>query len=305
VSPALSIDHLDVRFGEVAAVSDVSLHLDEGTVLGFVGPNGAGKTTTMRAVFGLVEPAGGSLRWADAPIGPAQRRTFGYMPEERGLYAKMRVHDQLRYFGRLHGMRPADAARAATATIERLDIEQYADRPLATLSLGNQQRVQLGVSLVHRPPLLVLDEPFSGLDPMGVEVMAGALAEERDRGASILFSSHQLELVERLSDRVAILLRGSLAAEGTLEQLRARDAERRFVVEVPGAPDDWWHGVEHVRPLQDAPAPADGRPVARRFLVDRPGAERALLQAAERTGHLVAFGPDRPSLARIFRDLVA
>lgn len=302
----LSISDLDVVFGDRSAVSGVSLDLEPGSISGFVGPNGAGKTTTMRSIFGLVRPAGGTLHWRGHPIGPEQRRSFGYMPEERGLYAKMQVQDQLTYVGRIHGMSRAVAEGAAGETIRRVGIEQHAEPPVERLSLGNQQRVQLGASLVHRPDLLVLDEPFSGLDPVGVEVMAGALAEERDRGAAILFSSHQLELVEHLSDRVAILSSGRLVAEGTIEELRARDDEHRVIVEVPGADPGWWRGVDGVRPMPPADAEANGRgrPQATRFVVERPGADDGLLRAAQQTGRLVAFGPERPSLSSIFRELV-
>jgi ABC-2 type transport system ATP-binding protein len=293
VYPLLRIDRLQVRFGEKTAVSDLSLDLEPGQLTGFVGPNGAGKTTTMRAVFGLVKPASGTVRFRDAPVDAGTRRRFGYMPEERGLYAKMRVTDQLVYFGRIFGMSAADARTAADELVARLGIEEYAQKPLDKLSLGNQQRVQLAAALIHRPELLVLDEPFSGLDPTGVQTMTRTLLAERDRGVAILFSSHQLDLVERICDRVAIIVRGELVAVGTLDELRSRGREERVAIEVAGAAEDWWRVVPDVRRT-------DERGGTELFVVDRPGAEDELLRAAQAAGRVVAFGPDRPSLGDVF-----
>ena len=176
---------------------------------GLVGRNGAGKTTAMRIVLGLAEPDGGEVRLNGSPIDDAARRRIGYMPEERGLYPKMRVIDQLEFFGQLSGMtagrRPVRGRRAGSSASGVAD--RAGDR-LDELSLGNQQRVQLAAALVHGPELLVLDEPFSGLDPVGVDVLSAVLREEVDRGAAVVFSSHQLELVEHLCDAVTILDQG-------------------------------------------------------------------------------------------------
>jgi ABC-2 type transport system ATP-binding protein len=150
----------------------------------------------MRIAMGLLAADSGSVRWQDQPLTFATRRRFGYMPEERGLYPKMRVVEQVAYFARLHGMRPADAAAAAAGAIEELDVLAGPHDLVQNLSLGNQQRVQLAAALVHDPELLILDEPFSGLDPVGVDLMAGVLGQRREKGVAVLFSSHQLELVE-------------------------------------------------------------------------------------------------------------
>jgi ABC-2 type transport system ATP-binding protein len=187
-------------------------------MFGFVGPNGAGKTTAMRIILGVLSADRGEVRWRGAPVDAAMRRRFGYMPEERGLYPKMRVRTQLIYLAALHGL--AAPGAAADRWIERLGIAERADDRVEQLSLGNQQRVQLAAALVHEPELLVLDEPFSGLDPVGVDVLSGVLKEYAATGVPVVFSSHQLELVERLCEAVAIIKDGRLVASGTVEELR-------------------------------------------------------------------------------------
>ena len=192
-------------------------------MLGFLGPNGAGKTTTMRAIFGLVELDGGQVLWDGRPIGLAERLRFGYMPEERGLYPRMPVGEQIAYFGRLHGL-DASAARAAAARwLERLGLAGRAAAKVEELSHGNQQRAQLAAALVHEPELLVLDEPFAGLDPVAVRTLAEILRGEAARGAAVLFSSHQLELVEDICEDVAIIDHGRIVA-GDVAALKRRVA---------------------------------------------------------------------------------
>jgi ABC-2 type transport system ATP-binding protein len=216
----LRLGELRKRYGDTVALDGVSFDVAEGQMFGFVGPNGAGKTTLMRIVLGVLAADSGTVTWRGAPIDAEARRRIGYMPEERGLYPKMRVRDQLVYMARLHGAPEEAATAAAERWLERLGIAERADDAVEALSLGNQQRVQLGVALVHEPDLLVLDEPFSGLDPDGVDALSGALQEEIDaRGVPVIFSSHQLELVERLCDSVAIIAHGRIRASGTLEEV--------------------------------------------------------------------------------------
>jgi ABC-type Na+ transport system ATPase subunit NatA len=193
------------RYGEVVALDDLSFSVREGQMFGFVGPNGAGKTTAMRIVLGVLEPDAGEVRRRGRPVDAQTRRRMGYMPEERGLYQKMRVRDQLEYFARLHGLSPKDARDSTTYWTERLGVAERSGDRVEQLSLGNQQRVQLAAALVHGPELLVLDEPFSGLDPVGVDVLAEVLAERARGGVPVIFSSHQLDLVERLCEAVAII----------------------------------------------------------------------------------------------------
>jgi ABC-2 type transport system ATP-binding protein len=227
--PALQLRDLRKRYGETVALDGVSFAVGEGEMFGFVGPNGAGKTTTMRIVLGVLAADSGAVSWRGGPIGVAERRRIGYMPEERGLYPKMRVRDQLVYMARLHGAAEADAGAAADRWLERLGIAERGGDAVEALSLGNQQRVQLAVALVHEPDLLVLDEPFSGLDPDGVDALSGALTEEiRARGVPVIFSSHQLELVERLCDSVAIIAAGRIATSGRLDELGDRPLAELF-----------------------------------------------------------------------------
>jgi ABC-2 type transport system ATP-binding protein len=231
---ALELRGLSKRYGAKTALEDVSFSVAAGQMFGFVGPNGAGKTTTMRIILGVLAPDEGEVRWRGAAIGAEERRRIGYMPEERGLYPKMRVRDQLVYMAELHGVEPDAAAASAERWMRRLEIGGRAEDPVEALSLGNQQRVQLAVALVHEPDLLILDEPFSGLDPDGVDALGGALQEEIEaRGVPVVFSSHQLELVERLCDSVAIIAAGRIALTGRVAELEGsladafREATRR------------------------------------------------------------------------------
>lgn len=286
----LELCELTKRFSTTTALDGLSLTVRAGEICGFVGQNGAGKTTAMRLVLGVLQADGGEVRWQGAPVDAAVRRRTGYMPEERGLYPKMRVGDQLRYLGRLHGL----GAQAAGASVGRLlaDLgiaEREGDR-LESLSLGNQQRVQLAAALVHDPELLVLDEPFSGLDPVGVEVLAATLRARVDRGVPVLFSSHQLDLVERLCDSVAIVRAGRVVASGTVEQLRGSGRAARLRVRVDGPAPCWPAGVSEL---------GDG------LLELAPGVDQAVLAAALRAGPVREFTPVRPTLTDLFRELVA
>jgi len=222
----LSVQGLTRRYGDKTVLDEVTFAVRPGRVTGFVGANGAGKTTTMRIMVGVLAATAGQVLWGETPIDAEQRRHIGYMPEERGLYPKMRVIDQLVYFGRLHGMTPEDARARGTELLTRLGLTERIEDVLETLSLGNQQRVQIAAALVHRPNALVLDEPFSGLDPIAVDSMAALMREEITPDMPVLFSSHQLDLVERLCDDLVILSGGRLVAADSVEQLRAAEGDR-------------------------------------------------------------------------------
>ncbi len=295
----LELDHLTRRYGDVLALDDVTFPVPAGEVVGFVGRNGSGKTTTMRIALGLAEADSGEVRWQGHPPDHATRATaFGYMPEERGLYPKMRIGDQLRFLGRASGLTASEAAAATDTWLDRLGLAERAGEPLDALSLGNQQRVQLAASVLHGPDLLVLDEPFSGLDPQGVDVMAQALRDEVDRGAAVLFSSHQLELVERLCDSVAVIDAGRLVAHGTTDELRAARTGRRYEVEVHGALDPRWvEGVAGVRVRETDEA----RLVLE---LDDDVDDQRLLDAARAAGSVRRFGPVHASLAELYREAV-
>jgi ABC-2 type transport system ATP-binding protein len=294
----LGIVDIHKRFGEIEALAGCSFSVERGRMLGFLGPNGAGKTTTMRAVFGLVRLDGGSVLWDGRPIGLSERLRFGYMPEERGLYPRMRVGEELEYFARLHGLDARAARAAASDWLERLDLADRADAKVEELSHGNQQRAQLAAALVHRPELLVLDEPFAGLDPVAVRTLADVLRGEAGRGAAVLFSSHQLELVEDICEDVAIIDHGRVVATGNVDELKRASQRRRIELHLDGAPVEWrpdLAGVELV----------ERRNGDLRLLAGRDVDPKLVLAAAARAARVVEFRYGPPSLAELFLELVA
>jgi ABC-2 type transport system ATP-binding protein len=292
----LELDGLTRRYGEVVALDGLTFSVAPGQVFGFVGPNGAGKTTAMRIVLGVLTPDAGAVRWEGRPVDEDLRARFGYMPEERGLYPKMRVGEQLAYFARLHGADAATAARAAQHWMAQVGVDAREHDRVEQLSLGNQQRVQLATALVHDPIALILDEPFSGLDPVGVDVMSDVLVHRaRGAGVPVLFSSHQLELVERLCDAVAIIKDGALVASGTVAELRSRGAQDLWRVEVHGAPAGWAAAVPGAE-VHSANGVAT---------VVRAADEQRLLDAARAAGRVTRFEPVAPTLAELFREAVA
>jgi ABC-2 type transport system ATP-binding protein len=293
----LAFSDVSKRFGPVQALDGCSFAVDRGSMLGFLGPNGAGKTTAMRAVFGLVQLDGGELLWDGKAIGAAERLRFGYMPEERGLYPRMPVGDQLEYFACQHGLSAVRARAAAADWLERLDLAERAASKVEELSHGNQQRAQLAVALLHKPDLLVLDEPFAGLDPVAVQVLADVLRGEAARGAAVLFSSHQLELVEDICEAVAIIDRGRIVAAGDVDVLRRRSQRRRIDLQLDGAPSHWLPDIAGLEIVER-------RNGDLHLLADRDVDPEQVLAAAERTGRLVEFSYGPPSLSELFLELV-
>jgi ABC-2 type transport system ATP-binding protein len=293
VAGVLAVEDLARSFGDLAVLRGASFAVRPGRILGFLGRNGAGKTTTMRCIFGLLDPDAGRVVYRGQPLTRATRRAFGYMPEERGLYPKMSVQSQLVHFGRLAGLDRRQATSAALLWLERLGLADRRRETLEKLSHGNQQRVQLAAALVHDPEVLVLDEPVSGLDPVGVGEMGDILRRAAADGATILFSSHQLDLVEELCADVAIINDGRIAAHGDLEQFRARSPYRRLEVSVNGRawiPEgvDLTHvGGEHPHLLVPATVPAAD-----------------LLGAAQASGVVTAFRYEPPSLSDLFHEAV-
>jgi len=282
-------------FGDVRALEDVSFTVRRGRLTGFVGGNGAGKTTAMRIILGVLSTDAGTVTLDGRPLDGPTRATFGYMPEERGLYPKMKVAEQLAYLARLHGVDRGAADRRARTLLDRLGLGERADDKLETLSLGNQQRAQIAAALVHEPQVLILDEPFSGLDPMAVEVVQGVLTEQASRGVPVLFSSHQLDVVERLCDDLVVIAAGTIRAAGDREELRARFTEPRYVLRVDG--DLGW--------LRDEPGVQVVELAGSEAVVeaDPDGAQR-VLRAALARGPVLEFAPVRPRLAEIFREVV-
>jgi ABC-2 type transport system ATP-binding protein len=288
----LEIERVSKRFGDTVALDDITFEVRAGEIFGLVGSNGAGKTTAMRIMLGVLAADAGSVRWDGRELDLDTRRRIGYMPEERGLYPRMRVGEQLAYLARLHGMAADEARAAADAWTERLGIAGRRNDDVIKLSLGNQQRVQLGAALVHDPDILVLDEPFSGLDPVAVDVMSAVLREQAGRGVPVMFSSHQLDLVQRLCDRVGIVRQGRMVAAGTVDELRAGGRDE-LVVRAPGAPPGWAEGLPGVTVLDDT-----------RLALAEGADDQIVLQAALATGPVHEFAHVRPSLTDLFRHLV-
>ncbi|WP_298459235.1 ABC transporter ATP-binding protein [uncultured Cellulomonas sp.] len=301
----LEIDHLNKSYGALRALEDLTFDVRAGEIFGFVGSNGAGKTTAMRIMLGVLAADSGEVRWNGAALDLEARRRVGYMPEERGLYPKMKVGEQLMFLAGLHGMTPSDARAAVDRWTDRLGVGARRGDNVEKLSLGNQQRVQLAAALVHDPDVLVLDEPFSGLDPVAVDVMSAVLRERADAGVPVIFSSHQLDLVERLCDRVGIVRSGRMEALGTIDELRSTDRPR-YLLDLRAAPSEVDALVASLPGA--AVVPASGRhggPVVVELTDAAPDAAQALLAGAVRLGHVQEFSPVRPTLADLFRGVVS
>jgi ABC-2 type transport system ATP-binding protein len=293
----LEFDEATKRFGRLAAMDGCTFAARPGRLTGFLGPNGAGKTTAMRAVFGLVELDSGAVRWKGADVTPADRARFGYMPEERGLYPRMRVRDQLVYLGRLCGLPANGVSRNVDTWLARLGLADRSEDRLDALSHGNQQRVQLIAALVNEPELLVLDEPFSGLDPIAIGSMSELLAEVAAAGATVLFSSHQLDLVEDLCDDVVIVDHGRIVLAGELNELRAMVPQRFVDIRFRGAAPDWSE--------LSAAQVVESRDGEIRLRVDRDVDFGAVVAFAARSTELVSFAYQPPTLSELFRQAVA
>lgn len=299
----IELNGITRSFGDRQVLDDVTFSVAGGRMTGFVGGNGAGKTTTMRIILGVLAQGSGTVTLDGQPITVGDRSRFGYMPEERGLYPKMKVAEQLVYLGKLHGLSAAAAKSEVDGLLERLGLAERGGDTLESLSLGNQQRAQIAAALVHRPIALVLDEPFSGLDPMAVDVVLGVLRDYAAQGVPVLFSSHQLDIVERLCDDVTVIGGGRILASGSRESLRAQHSGREFEIELTGAAADagWVRDQAGISLTH-----LDGGYA--RFEAENDAAAQAVLARAV-TGsadgtQVLRFGKLTPSLAQIFKEVV-
>ncbi|GAB6900212.1 ABC transporter ATP-binding protein [Kineosporia succinea] len=291
----LELDGISRSFDGRRVLDGISFNVEPGRLTGFVGSNGAGKTTTMRIILGILAPDGGRVSWKGQLIDREARRQFGYMPEERGLYPKMNLIDQLIFLARLHGVDAAAARRKAAGLLEELGLGERMTDKLETLSLGNQQRVQVAAALIHDPVLLVLDEPFSGLDPITVDTMTSILRTSAASGVPVLFSSHQLDLVERICDDLVIISGGGVVARGTVAELRHERAGARFRL-VLGEDAGWLRDVDGIQVLD-----VDGP----KALVELPDVshDQQLLSVAMGRGPVHEFSRVIPALADIYREV--
>lgn len=294
----LEFKNLTKDYGELRALDSLSFDVKDGEIFGFVGSNGAGKSTTMRIALGVLDATSGEVHLDGKPLDLNARKRIGYMPEERGLYPKMKVGDQLVYLAQLHGLSKPDAVKSMELWTDRLGIGARRKDIVQSLSLGNQQRVQLAAALVHDPDVLILDEPFSGLDPVAVDVMSNVLVERAQNGAPVIFSSHQLDLVERLCTRVGIIQSGSMIANGTVSELQARAGNLWQVAFAQTNDFAWLRSIEGLSVVDTTQSSAV-------FEVYTPGAEQSALAAAFACGTVTKFGERTVPLADLFRDAVA
>ena len=292
----LEIRDIDKSYGGRKVLDNVSFDVAPGRLTGFVGGNGAGKTTTMRIILGVLGADSGTVTLDGHPLGATDRRRFGYMPEERGLYPKMPLLEQLVYLARLHGYSNSWATSSADELIGRLGLGERRNDPIEKLSLGNQQRAQIAAALVHDPAVLVLDEPFSGLDPMAVEVVVDVLKDRAAGGVPVLFSSHQLDIVERLCDDLVIIAGGTIWASGDRQKLRDEHTGLRYEL-VSGADVGWLRDVPGVEVIE-----YDGDVAV--FDATGPDVVQLTLQEAMRRGAVVTFARQHPTLAQIFTEVI-
>ena len=292
----LHLENITKSYGGRRVLEGITFDVVPGRLTGFVGGNGAGKTTTMRIMLGVLAADGGEVIVDGAPITAEDRRRFGYMPEERGLYPKMKVLEQIVYLARLHGFDRRDATQRATDLLTELGLGERLHDKIEALSLGNQQRAQIAAALVHDPEVLILDEPFSGLDPLAVDVVASVLQSRAAAGASILFSSHQLDVVERLCDDLVIIAGGTIRAAGPRDELRAAHSALRF--ELVASSDAGWLRTEPGVDIIDF----DGGYAL--FDVDDEATAHRVLRDAVARGDVTSFAPQHPSLAQIFKEVI-
>ncbi len=291
-APLLTLDRVCKSYGDKRAVSDVSLEVPRGSIYGFLGPNGSGKTTTIRSIMNIILPDSGTIVFAGRPLDLALRDRIGYLPEERGLYRKMKCLDQLVFLARLKGVPRAEARRRAQAWLERLGLADYAERKVDNLSKGMQQKVQFAATFIGEPDLVILDEVFSGLDPLNIELLRDMIVEQKQRGTTILFSTHMLAEAERICDAICLIEGGEKILDGSLPEVRAAFPLRSVRVA--------WEG--ETTPPADLPGVAqqEFHEGSWRLLLEEGADPRALLPRLQAAGQLTLFAANRPSLSEIF-----
>ena len=289
----LEIRDIEHAFGDLVALDGVSFTVVPGVITGLLGPNGAGKTTLLRIMLGVLSPDSGTIRYDGRPVGDEDRRRWGYMPQERGLYPGMPAGDQVVHFGRLHGLSRSDATSRARALLEELGLEDRWEDRTDKLSGGMQQRLQLATSLVHDPEVIVLDEPFSGLDPVAVVSLSETLRQRARIGCTVLFSSHQLDLVQDLCEDIAMVDRGRTVLQGNVSSLRASSSRRQLRLHVQAPNRDWLRAYAGVTVVSDE---ADEL----RLEIPEGIDPLDILDAARAAGRVVDFGLDLPTLSQLF-----
>ena len=294
---SLVIDHVSKRFGSVVALDDLSFTVEPGRIFGLLGANGAGKTTCMRIVLDILRADSGSVTWQGTLNTALPRDTWGYLPEERGLYMRMTVLDVLRFFAALYGVPARDATREVDEWLERFRVPDYRDRKVEELSKGNQQKIQFIAAILHDPDVLIMDEPFTGLDPVNVQLLKEAFLEMRSRGKTLIFSTHQMETVEELCESIAIIDRGRLVVHGAVRDVKRAMGRRvvRLATEHDGqATAAWLSKMDGVRVIADRADFIELR------VPDGTDPERILRAALDRGEQVTRFEIADPSLEEVF-----
>lgn len=230
----IQIDKITKQYDELKAVDGVSFSIEQGDIYGLLGPNGAGKTTTIRMLMGILEPDDGQIVWQNTALTREGRSQFGYLPEERGLYQKQKLGETLQYFGRLRGMSGKELQHEIDQWLERFDFSDSGNRKIEELSKGNQQKVQFILALLHRPDFVVLDEPFTGLDPLNQVLLKDIIQEKREEGVTFIFSTHQMEQVERLCTNICLINKGQVLIDGTLKEVKEKHSNNAVTVKYEG-----------------------------------------------------------------------
>ncbi|ABJ73429.1 ABC-type uncharacterized transport system, ATPase component [Lactococcus cremoris subsp. cremoris SK11] len=292
----LKIDKVRKSFGDKIAVDNLNMVVKPGEVMGLIGQNGAGKTTTFRMILNFISADQGRITWKDGPINQEIKQKIGFLPEERGLYQKMTVEDQILYFAELHGMKRADARLKLQDWMKRLEVVGKPMDKVQTLSKGNAQKIQFIATLIHEPEFLILDEPFTGLDPVNTELLRNEIKRSRDKGAAVIFSNHNMSDVELLSDHL-LMLKGGQTMNGTVEDIRASYGRTRVYLESDLSNDELSliSGVESI----------EKRGSGRSIKISEANVGREIFQKVAKDGYVQAFVQSPPSLDEIFRMEVA
>lgn len=292
----LKLEHVTKRFGQFTAVDDLSLVIPEKEIFGFLGANGAGKTTTFRMILGLLDPSAGKISWDDKALNYSTSHLVGYLPEERGLYPKLKVRDQIVYLARLRGMQKAEALRELKFWLEKFKVPEYENKKVEELSKGNQQKIQFIAAVIHKPKLLILDEPFSGLDPVNVEQLKDGVLALKEKGTTIVFSSHQMHHVEELCEHLCIMHRGSPVVHGSLREIKRAFGKKNLLI----------HADFPLESLKDFPGVVKAKPTMEGVLLQIEGENVAenILKGIVGKGFIRKFALEEPSLNDIFIEKV-
>lgn len=293
---ALELKHVTKRFGQFTAVDDLSLVIPEKEIFGFLGANGAGKTTIFRMILGLLDPSGGEISWEGKPLNYSTSHLVGYLPEERGLYPKLKVRDQIVYLARLRGMTKNEAQQELKFWLDRFRVPEYENKKVEELSKGNQQKIQFIAAVIHKPKLLILDEPFSGLDPVNVEQLKDAVLALKENGTTIVFSSHQMHHVEELCEHLCIMHKGKPVVHGALKEIKRAFGKKNLII----------HGDFPLGSLKDFPGVVKAKPTMEGILLQIEGESvaEAILQEIVGKGFIRKFALEEPSLNDIFIEKV-